>query len=197
MTRGRPKEFDRDEALDKALDLLWEKTPDAVGITELARHMGIGRQSFYDTYGSKEQLFLEALTRYYQREVAGLRSILRREGSAMQNISGVIAALGKRSRERGRKGCLVASTMVEHGPLGDEAAVLCRRTVQAIDSAFLQTFERAREQGELPNEVRPDDMSALMVATMFGMANLARLGLAARLMPRVGRALRSQLALTG
>ena len=176
--------------------MLWEKTPDAVGITELARHMGIGRQSFYDTYGSKEQLFLEALTRYYEREVAGLRSILRREGSAMQNISDVIAALGKRSKERGRKGCLVASTMVEHGPLGDEAAVLCRRTVQAIDSAFLQTFERAREQGELPDEVRPDDMSALMVSTMFGMANLARLGLAEALMPRVGRALRSQLALT-
>lgn len=196
MSRGRPKEFDRDEALERALELLHEKTPDGVGVAELARHMGIGRQSFYDTYGSKDQLFLEALERYHQREFSLLAAILRREGSALQNVADVLRVMGERVGERGRKGCLIASTMVEHGPVGDAAAELCRRTVRAVDSAFTAALERARDAGELPDGVEPGDMAAQVVATMFGMASLARLGLAQDFMPRVGRALRGQLALT-
>jgi AcrR family transcriptional regulator len=196
MTRGRPKEFDRDEALDRALDLLHEKTPDAVGIAELCRHLGIGRQSFYDTYGSKEQLFLEALRRYNEREFAGINALLERQGPAMGNISDVLRAMAERVKERGKKGCLLASTIVEHGPIGDSAADVCRRTVHAVQAAFTETLERGQAEGELPEGVEPADVAALMISMMFGMANLGRLGLADELMPGVGRALRHQLALS-
>lgn len=195
MPPGRPKEFDRDEALERALELLWEKTPDAVGIAELTRHMGIGRQSFYDTYGSKEQLYLEALRRYQEREFAGLAAILRGEGSPMARLSEALAALRRRAEERGKKGCFVVSSIVEHGPSGDAAAEICRGTVEAVDAAFTGLLEEARERGELPGDVEPADLAALILATMFGVGSLGRLGLVDELMPRLSRAMRAQLSL--
>ena len=193
MGRGRPKEFDREEALDKAVELFWEKTYGAVGMAELATHMGIGRQSLYDTYGNKEQIFLEALARYMDREIAPMNALLRREGSALANFRELLEVLGARSVSHDRKGCLLVTTMVEHGPMGDEAARLVRDRVLRIEDGFRQTLERAAADGELPGSAEPAQMAALLVATMFGMATLARIGLAAELMPRVAGAFRSQL----
>ena len=63
-TIGRPKEFDREEALQKAMELFWARGYEGTGMRELLQHMGIGRQSLYDTFGDKRSLFIEALKCY-------------------------------------------------------------------------------------------------------------------------------------
>jgi TetR/AcrR family transcriptional regulator, transcriptional repressor for nem operon len=68
---ARHKEFDRDEALRKAMEVFWSRGYEAASIEDLVKHMGINRQSLYDTFGHKHALYLKALDRY--REVEGRR----------------------------------------------------------------------------------------------------------------------------
>ena len=61
---ARPKEFDRTQALDKAMHLFWQQGYEATSMQDLCNHMGINRGSLYDTYGNKHSLFLEGIQRY-------------------------------------------------------------------------------------------------------------------------------------
>src|SRR5260370_35536195 len=69
---ARPREFDRDEALKRALAVFWEKGYEATSTDDLIRAIGIGRQSMYDTFGDKHQLYLEALRLYEANTGAAL-----------------------------------------------------------------------------------------------------------------------------
>src|SRR5260370_36792414 len=69
---GRPKEFDRDRALKKALDVFWQQGYEATSTDNLVRAIGIGRQSMYDTFGDTRQLYLEALPLYKANTGAAL-----------------------------------------------------------------------------------------------------------------------------
>jgi TetR/AcrR family transcriptional repressor of nem operon len=67
---ARPKEFDRDVVLDKAMALFWRQGYEATSIQDLVTHTGINRQSLYDTFGSKHQLYLAVMDRYIDRVVS-------------------------------------------------------------------------------------------------------------------------------
>src|ERR1700721_991383 len=69
---ARPKEFDRDRALKKAMDVFWQQGYEATSTDDLVRAIGIGRQSMYDTFGDKHQLYVEALRLYEANTGAAL-----------------------------------------------------------------------------------------------------------------------------
>ena len=84
---GRPREFERDDALDKAMQLFWLQGYEATGVADLCSHMGVGRQSLYNTFGDKESLFIEALRYYRKARLQPMVETLRGSGSGLQNES--------------------------------------------------------------------------------------------------------------
>src|SRR5262245_59406118 len=70
VQRGRPREFDTDQALDRALEVFWRKGYEGASISELTEAMGINRPSLYAAFGNKEELFRKALDRYVQGPAA-------------------------------------------------------------------------------------------------------------------------------
>ena len=72
MRTGRPREFDVDEALDRALQVFWRKGYEGASLPDLTEAMGINRPSLYAAFGNKEELFRKALDRYAER-AGGLR----------------------------------------------------------------------------------------------------------------------------
>jgi AcrR family transcriptional regulator len=64
LQKGRPREFDADEVLDRALDVFWRKGYEGASLSELTEAMGINRPSLYAAFGNKEELFRKALDRY-------------------------------------------------------------------------------------------------------------------------------------
>ena len=70
MPRGRPREFDVDEALDRALEVFWRKGYEGASLPDLTEAMGINRPSLYAAFGSKEDLFRKALARYAEGPTA-------------------------------------------------------------------------------------------------------------------------------
>jgi AcrR family transcriptional regulator len=90
VQRGPKKKFDREEVLERAMEVFWEVGYEAAGLSRLLSAMGIGRQSMYDTFGDKRSLFLEALSHYVSTELAPIRRQLQADGSGLDNIYAVM-----------------------------------------------------------------------------------------------------------
>jgi AcrR family transcriptional regulator len=75
-TRGRPRSFDRDKALQAAITVFWEQGFEGASMAALTRAMGINAPSLYGCFGSKEELFEEAVTRYQDEENVRVRALL-------------------------------------------------------------------------------------------------------------------------
>jgi len=83
---ARKREFDADEALERAIEVFHRKGFASTSMRDLVDHMGIGRGSLYETFGSKEQLFVRALTRYADRSLEGMVACLEDADDPLEGI---------------------------------------------------------------------------------------------------------------
>lgn len=145
---GRPREFDRDKALEDAMRAFWAAGYERTGLPDLQAAMGIGRQSLYNAFGDKRALFLEALDHYGTTQFRWLHEQLAAPGSGLANVRAVLAAWVEAVTAPGFKGCLVCNSTVE---FGRDAAVtaITERHNGAIEESFHAALRRAAEDGEL------------------------------------------------
>lgn len=173
----RPKEFDPQEALDKATEVFWRRGYEATSIEDLTTSMGINRGSLYDTFGGKQELFLACMDRYCQGMVASRLSILNQPGPALQTIRTFISTMLEFALSYPeRKGCLIANTVMELGPhekeIGDRAA----KAMGNLEEAFFKALTRAREQGELKNGKDPRSLARFLTTMMQGVIVMLKAG---------------------
>lgn len=85
---GRPRAFDKEVALEKALEVFWRKGYDGTSLADLTEAMGINKPSMYSTFGNKDQLFLQAIELYENRPCAFLSQLLksRQLTSLLKNV---------------------------------------------------------------------------------------------------------------
>ena len=127
---GRPKAFSERDALEKALDIFWQRGYRGVGLTELLDGMGIARQSLYDTFGNKRQLFIKTIEHYRNTRLAGALALLERDGSPTQNVKALMRFFEQLALDKRARGCLVANSLVEMGPHDPEIGrASCRERV--------------------------------------------------------------------
>ena len=170
MPKGRPREFDIDQALDRALKVFWRKGYEGASLPELTRAMGINRPSLYAAFGNKEALFRKVLDRYAEGPAAYVGEALNEPTAravAERLLGGAIDLL---TGPRGPRGCLLV-----HGALAcGEAAESIRRELAsrraAGEAAIRQRFERALAEGDLPPEACPADLAGYVVTVLRGMA---------------------------
>jgi TetR/AcrR family transcriptional repressor of nem operon len=173
---GRRKEFDREEALDKAMQLFWCKGFEATSVRDLLSEMGINRGSFYDTFGDKRSLFLAAIDRYNATFLSNLRTALGAPGSAKEAISNTIRDLAARAAvDAQRRGCLVTNSVVELAPHDSEAAGRAASCLEQMEAVFLDALVRAREQGELSERHEPEALARFLISSYQGMRVMSKI----------------------
>ncbi len=177
---GRPREFDRDEALDRAVHLFWSKGYEATGVAELCDEMGVGRQSLYNCFGDKESLFEQALNRYAQTRLQPLIDILRAPGSGVANVRRVLELWESQPPDTKRMGCLMANSIAEFGMRDPRLAKALERLLRQMESAFRDALERAAAGGELPPGRDPRDLARLLTTLGQGLATVGRLDASGR-----------------
>ena len=147
---ARPKEFDRDQVLDRAMGAFWTKGYTGTSVEDLVAHMGIQRGSLYGTFGDKRALFLAALERYQRVVTRELFEALEAPGSGLEAIRRFFRLRVERSLDRSRPhGCLVTNTAVELARRDRGASARIGGSLAKLEAAFRRALERARAAGEL------------------------------------------------
>jgi AcrR family transcriptional regulator len=176
VPRGRPRQFDIDRALDRALKVFWRKGYEGASLHELTRAMGINRPSLYAAFGSKEGLFRKALDRYAEGPVAYVREALDEPTAravAERLLAGTLDLLTNPGNPRG---CLMVQGALACGKAADAVRreLACRRA--AVEAAVCQRFERALEDCDLPADASPADLACYLFTVIQGMAVQAASG---------------------
>jgi TetR/AcrR family transcriptional repressor of nem operon len=182
---ARPKEFDRDLALQKAMMVFWEKGYAATSAADLVQAMGIGRQSLYDTFGDKHKLYLEALALYSEASVAELVQNLR-AAQPLEAIEAMLMAFAARPEEQNALGCMGINSICELG-LQDEAVNAVREKSGApLRASLMVLLQQAKETGDAAPELDAAAGADFILATLAGMKVIAKGGASAQALRSVG-----------
>jgi TetR/AcrR family transcriptional regulator, transcriptional repressor for nem operon len=183
---ARPKEFDIEAALQAAKSVFWEKGFEATSTEDLRLAMGIGRQSFYDSFGGKREIFLAALGRYIDERVEQTTALLQAR-SPLAGIKRLLGALADETSEERARGCFGVSSMSELGVMDEEVRSLGERSTKRVLEGIASCLRRAKRAGELPPDLREREAAAHLHATIVGMRVLAKGGARPELLRDIAR----------
>jgi TetR/AcrR family transcriptional repressor of nem operon len=172
---ARPKEFDPERALAKAMSVFWRLGYENTSTDVLIREMGIAKQSLYDTFGDKRALYLKALAYYRDKTNAGLRQVFESNRSVRDGFARLLFDLSSESREQHQRGCLLLSANLARD-IGDAVIADFLRDNQAtVESIFVEALRNAQERGELSRKQNPVALGRFFLVTIQGMRAMARL----------------------
>lgn len=170
----KSKQFDKHVALDEAMNLFWERGYHATSIQDLVDRLGVNRQSLYDTYGGKEQLFLSALERYRELQDAPLRRTLEREGPVGVVLREFLQEMIENLIGGECKGCFMTNTAT--GLAGQDESVfkICAANHRQLEAAFSGLLLRAQQNGEIAPDRPLLPMARFLVNTTNGLGVTAK-----------------------
>lgn len=181
---ARPKEFDRDKALQGAIALFSEKGYAGASTAELLGAMGIGRQSMYDTFGDKRGLYLAALERYSSENIALFVREMTLSDSPLEGLRLALSGFAQRSTT-GQSGCLGIGAVLEWGRCDAEVTALTDQAGAAQTVAVTRQLAQAREAGELGADVEVDAGVSFVAAAVAGIRVMARAGVQAATLEQI------------
>lgn len=174
---ARPKEFDPDEALDRAVELFWCKGYEATSIQDLVEALGINRSSLYGTFGDKHALYLAAIDRYCEDVVAPAVAELDHASKPLAAIRNLFLSLPARAtRRRDRRGCLLCNAAVERAPVDAEVRAEVMGGLGRLGTAFRRALVRARDAGEIASSVDAAALADYLLSSYVGLIVLAKAG---------------------
>ncbi|WP_207478054.1 TetR/AcrR family transcriptional regulator [Arenibaculum pallidiluteum] len=175
--RGRPRSFDPDTALDRAVEVFWRLGFEAADTDALASAMGLTKPSVYAAFGNKEQLYLKALQRYGQRGRAEITALLEAAPSMRAGINAVFNHMAERvSGQHGGSGCLLTCVAAQSAHSMLPVREILEAGIAARDKAFTEFLRSGIARGELPAGFPVERRASLMNDLLSGLALRARAG---------------------
>lgn len=175
--RGRPRTFDRDAALARAMEVFWSQGYEGASISELTGAMGIGAPSLYAAFGSKEELFREAIDYYGRTEGPEIWDAVDRAPNAREAMAGFLTATARSFSRPGKpRGCMVVLSQLN---ATEASASVCSalRANRALGRSRLEDRLRAAaDAGELPSTLDVKALADFYVTVQQGMSIKARDG---------------------
>jgi TetR/AcrR family transcriptional repressor of nem operon len=174
---ARTREYDADDALERALHHFWQNGYLGTSIEQLVDATGVQRYGLYQSFTNKHGLFVEALRRYQNFYVAHRLRRLEEEGAGLDAIESVLNDLATVVESPlGRFGCLLCNTAVELGGRDEVSDEQVRRYVGRLRSGFRAATVAAIEQGELEPTTDPDAQGDHLAGVVVGAYAYARTG---------------------
>ncbi|MCI0640787.1 MAG: TetR/AcrR family transcriptional regulator [Gemmataceae bacterium] len=187
MPVGRPRAFDLEQALERALVVFWRRGYEGASLPDLTKAMGINRPSLYAAFGNKEALFRKVIERYAAGHASYIRKALKAP-TARQVVERLFrGAVELLTGPHNPPGCLLV-----HGALAcNEETDSVRRELVAQraagESAVRERFQRAKAEGDLSADSSPADLARFVATIIQGMAVQAAGGASRKELRRVAK----------
>jgi AcrR family transcriptional regulator len=170
MPAGRPRTFDLERALDRALNVFWRKGFEGTSLADLTEEMEINRPSLYAAFGNKETLFRKAMGRYEQKAAACIQSALEEP-----NVRAVVEKLLQRNIEvttdpNSPPGCFMVQGALACSAAADPLKIEMAKRRSQLETLLRKRFVRAVEEGDLPATANPADLARYVTTVSNGIA---------------------------
>lgn len=176
--RGRPRAYEPDVALGKALDLFRRDGFAATSLDDLSAATGMNRPSLYGAFGDKRELFIKSYERYRADARAAMQDVFKGElpiHARLKRIYGVALDIYL-AGEGGPRGCFTVMTAGSEAMADPDIRAMVTEGLTELDKAFASCFRIAKERGELPGSADPAALAQLASATIHTIAIRARAG---------------------
>jgi len=165
---GRPRAFDANVALERAMHVFWAKGYEGASLSDLTRAMRINRPSLYAAFGNKEQLFRKVLDRYMDGPVAYFGKALA-EAKARDVVEEILLGTARMGDDpRIPAGCLMVQGALACGDASVRKEVAARRA--AAEGALRRRLQRAKREGDLSKNADPAELAHYVMTVVRGMA---------------------------
>lgn len=173
--RGRPRAYQPDIALGKALELFRKEGFAATSLDDLSAATGMNRPSLYGAFGDKRELYIKSYQRYRDDARAAMTSIFREEMPIRERLSRIYAiALDIYLSGDSPRGCFTVMTAASEAVADPQIRAMVLEGFVELDKAFAGCFRRAKEKGEIPGTADPEVLAQLASATIHTIAIRAR-----------------------
>jgi len=167
---ARPREFDTNEALERAMQAFWAKGFKATSLDDLCAATGLSRSSLYAAFGGKRALLHRSLARYEAQGIARITAALARPAPIRDAVAGFVDGLIERIVSgSGRTGCFIGNCAAELARQDRATAARVRRSLERIEAVFHDALARAQSRGELAKSVDIGAIARFLVAGIQGL----------------------------
>lgn len=171
VQKGRPREFDKELVLGKALQVFWERGYEGTSLSDLTEAMGISRPSLYAAFGNKEELFKLALDRYVEKGPGSLQRDSLEKPTARGVVESLLTSFATSLTDPSNPpGCLAVQGALSCGEAAESIKrELCQRRSKG-EQQLCERFERAKAEGDLAPDADPASLARYIMTVAQGMA---------------------------
>jgi len=172
----RTSEFEPNVALQRAVDLFWDKGYFDTSMVDLVNAMGVARYGLYGTWGNKHELFKAVLEKYAEQQINMMKGDLHGPDGSLPEILQFFKHRIDMYEDNKQLGCLVCNTAIEIAPHDEEVAELLRKIFARLTGIFRKALGNAVEKGELSTTHDLDALAEYLTGIMRSIAVMSRTG---------------------
>ena len=171
---GRTKQFNPQAVLEDAMHLFWERGFHSTSMQDLVDHLGVNRQSIYDTFGGKHELFEAALERYREVQALPMRRALEEDGPLGDVLRHWFRDMIAEMLKKNGKGCLLVNTATELAEQDDVIFGVCSANARQLEATLSGLLVRAQQAGDIPADRAVIPLARFLMSTINGLAVTAK-----------------------
>lgn len=167
--RGRPRKASREQIIERATDLFWERGYHATSMADLKVATGVNLGSLYSEFSSKRELYAEALAHYRTNVVLKRRGVVESSLNALEGIGRFFEILITHAVEEPRRfGCFNTNTCVELGTNDPGLRKIAKTSLLDWKAFWTNTVRRGQRSGHICSDLDPDEMACMIIALVQG-----------------------------
>lgn len=174
--RGRPRVFDKEEALEKAMMLFWTRGYDGTSMAEIIETLGINKPSLYAAFGNKEELFHKTLLKYASGPVAFVNDVTKEPTSRKVAESFLVKAADLLTNPENPKGCMIVQAALSASESADLIRNILIKYRASYEKTLAERFVKGQVDGDLSKEANPKDLAKFLATLHQGMSVQATSG---------------------
>ncbi|MFQ6602583.1 TetR/AcrR family transcriptional regulator [Flavobacterium sp. C3NV] len=174
---ARTKEFNEDQALDKAIEIFWHKGYNGTSAQDLVTHLGLSRSSLYDTFGDKQKLFAQSLRRYQKNAQNQIVELFDQSTNIKETLQDIFKqAVIESLEDRITKGCFMVNSSVELAMHDEEIAKIVKNNSQTMEEVFTKAVLKGQNEGHISKAIDAKVLARFIFNNYSGIRVLARTG---------------------